>query len=318
MRPLSLSRRSLLASAAATALAAPAFAADAAGDPIRKLAIISLAQANDPQEFQAAQLVAQAWRQLGLDIEVKAMPVQQEADLIWNTRDKWDMAMWRMVGRPERSDPDEFTYNLFNPDTAATGYNFVNYINPGYMEIAKAQRAELDRDKRRELIYKVQDTIDKDQPYIFLVYPKNVLAYDKSVWKKESLVEQSGIGIRCFWTYLRAEPISSQKDMICDSTEALLAMNPLYISGANDSWLTEMVWDRLMRMGPDGLPIPWAAEKVTQVDTTTVDCTLRAGQKWHDGKPVTVDDVVFSFKAPGMSDKSPMSPRPTTARCASS
>ena len=55
-----------------------------------------------------------------------------QTDLVWNTRDKWDMTMWRMVGRPERSDPDEFTYNLFNPDTAATGYNFVGYINPDY------------------------------------------------------------------------------------------------------------------------------------------------------------------------------------------
>jgi peptide/nickel transport system substrate-binding protein len=305
MRSFVLSRRSLLASAAATAFAAPAFAAGG-GDPIRKLVIISAAQAADPQEFQAAQLVAQAWRQLGLDIEVRAMPVQQQADLVWDTRDKWDMTMWRMIGRPERSDPDELTYNLFNPNTAASGYNFIDYINPSYMKIAEAQRSELDREKRRELIYDAQDMINKDQPYIFLVYPKNVFAYDKNVWKKETIVEQSGIGIRCFWTYLRAEPISAQKDMICDSTEALLALNPLYISGANDSWLTEMVWDRLMRVGPDGLPIPWAAEKVVQIDPSTVDCVLRPGQKWHDGKPVTVDDVVFSFKAPAMADKVPM------------
>ena len=37
-------------------------------------------------------------------------------------------------------------------------------------------------------------------------------------------------------------------------------MNPLYISGATDSWITELIWDRLMRVGPDGLPKPWAAE----------------------------------------------------------
>nr|WP_235913818.1 ABC transporter substrate-binding protein [Pseudoroseomonas coralli] len=61
-----------------------------------------------------------------------------------------------------------------------------------------------------------------------------------------------------------------------------------------------------MRVGPDGLPQPWAAEKVTQVDPTTIDVVLRAGQKWHDGKPVTVEDVVFSFEAPATSDKSPM------------
>ena len=25
---------------------------------------------------------------------------------------------------------------------------------------------------------------------------------------------------------------------------------------------------------------------------------LRKGMKWHDGKPVTIDDVIFSFQAP--------------------
>ena len=300
-----ITRRSLLASVAAAALVRPAFAAGA-GDPIRKLVIVSAAQASDPQEFQAAQLLAQAWRQLGLEIEVRGLPRPQLADLVWNTRDKWDMTMWRMVGRPERSDPDEFAYNLFNPATAATGYDFVGHNNPGYMKIAEAQRAELDKEKRRSLLYEAQDVINQDQPYIFLVYPKNVLAYDKSVWKPESIVEQSGIGIRCFWTFLRAEPVGEQKDMICNASEALLAMNPLYISGALDSWVTEIVWDRLMRMDPNGLPIPWAAEKVVQVDPSTVDCVLRPGQKWHDGRPMTVDDVVFSFEAPAMGNKSPM------------
>ena len=302
---MTLSRRTLLASVCLTVLRVPAVAADP-GDQIRKLVIVSAAQASDPQEFQAAQLLAQAWRQLGLDIEVKGMPRPQLSDLVWNTRDKWDMTMWRMVGRPERSDPDEFAYNLFNPATAATGYDFVGYDNPNYMKIAEAQRSELDQGKRKQLIYEAQDAINKDQPYIFLVYPKNVLAYDKSVWKQSTVVEQSGIGIRSFWTYLRAEPLTAQKDMITNAAEAMLALNPLYISGAIDSWLTEIIWDRLMRMGPDGLPIPWAAEKVIQVDPNTVDCVLRPGQKWHDGKPMTVDDVVFSFKAPAMGDKSPM------------
>ena len=68
-----MTRRSLLGSAAAVALAGPARAADA-GDPIRKLVIVCAAQASDPQEFQAAQLLAQAWRQLGLTIEVRPMP----------------------------------------------------------------------------------------------------------------------------------------------------------------------------------------------------------------------------------------------------
>src|SRR4029077_7497166 len=193
----STTRRSLLAAATATVLVGSARAAEA-GDPIRKLAIVAAAQASDPQEFQAAQLLAQAWRQLGLDIEVRGMPRPQLADLVWYSRDKWDMTMWRMVGRPERSDPDEFAYNLFNPATAATGYDFVGHNDPGYMKIAEAQRTELDQTKRQQLLYDAQVAIDREQPYIFLVYPKNVFAYDKTIWKPETIVDQSGIGVRSF------------------------------------------------------------------------------------------------------------------------
>jgi peptide/nickel transport system substrate-binding protein len=304
-----VSRRALLASSALSLM--PAFGLSTAmaatpGDKIRKMTLLCAAQASDPQEFQAAQLIAQSWRALGLDVEVRGLPRPQLSDVVWNNRAKWDMTMWRMIGRPERSDPDEFTYNLYNPATIATGYNFVGYDNPGFQKIAEAQRAEPNPEKRRALMYEAQDIINADQPYLFLVYPKNVLAYDKSVWKQSSIVEQSGIGIRCFWTFLRAEPVGAKRDMICNAAESLIALNPLYISGAIDSWVTEMIWDRLMRVGPDGLPQPWAAETVTQVDPLTIDITLRPGQMWHDGKPVTVDDVVFSFEAPATTDKSPM------------
>ena len=61
-----------------------------------------------------------------------------------------------------------------------------------------------------------------------------------------------------------------------------------------------------MRVGPEGLPQPWAAEKVERPDATTVNVTLRKGMKWSDGQPVTIEDAVFSLEAPGYADKAPM------------
>lgn len=78
MTAFSLSRRALLGSLVLPALAKAA----APGDAIRKLVIFSAAQASDPQEYQAAQLIAQAWRGLGLEIEVRGMPRPQLADLV--------------------------------------------------------------------------------------------------------------------------------------------------------------------------------------------------------------------------------------------
>lgn len=282
----------------ALVLALVCMVAFAQGDPIRTLTLLTRPQAAAPQEFQSAQLIAQEWRKLGLDVQVRAMPWEQLADEVWYNREAWDATAWQMVGRPERGDPDEIVFNLFHSSTAAEGYNFVGYNNPEYDQVVEAQRSETDRDARQALIHQAQEILDQDQPYLFLVYPKSTYAYRSDVWAPESIVEQNGIGIKNTWTFINAEPVSDQRDMLLNSADVVQAINPLYISGAVDSWITELIWDRLLRVGPDGLPQTWAAESYEWVDETTIEVTLREGMTWHDGQPVTTDDVVFSFEAP--------------------
>ena len=84
--------------------------------------------------------------------QVRPLPGQQFNQVVWYERQRWDATTWRMVGRPERSDPDELTYNLFVSANAANGYDFVGYNNPEYDKLAQAQREELDLDKRQALI----------------------------------------------------------------------------------------------------------------------------------------------------------------------
>jgi len=267
------------------------------GDAIRSIELLSRPQAAQPQEFQSMQLIAQEWRKLGLDVSVKVMPWEQMSDVVWYQRDKWDMTAWQMVGRPERSDPDEIVYNLFHSSTAEKGYNFIGYINSDYDATVEAQRGEIDESKRKDLVYKAQEILAMDQPNMMLVHPKSTFAFDKTVWKPESVINQSGIGIRNTWTFMALEPAGDKRDVILNSGDNVQAINPLYISGGVDSWVFELVYDRLARVGPDGLPKPWAAESIEWTDGTTVQIKLREGMKWHNGQPVTAEDVKFSYEA---------------------
>jgi peptide/nickel transport system substrate-binding protein len=298
--------RRLFLFGAMTVLSGFAALAQDAGDAIRPITLLTQPQAAAPQEYQAAQIIADAWRKLGLTVNVRPLPGQQYNQVIWYERQRWDATTWQMVGRPERSDPDELTYNLFVSANAANGYDFVGYNNPAFDKLAQQQREELDIDKRRALIMQAQELINHDQPYGFEVHPKNVVAYNKTVWDPKSLVSQAGIGIRNTWTWLSISPLGAQKDVVLNSVAPPTNLNPFNIPGGQGSWATEIVWDRLMRVGPDGLPQPWAAEKVERPDTLTVNVTLRKGMKWSDGKPVTIDDAVFSLEAPGYADMAPM------------
>ena len=267
-------------------------------DRVVEVSLITRPKSSSPDEFETMTVLAEAMKTVGIDATVEVMPWEQMADVVWYDRDAWQITGWQMTARPERLDPDEFTYNLFHSSTAETGYNFIGYKNPEYDKVAEQQRVTVDREERRELIYKAQEIIAEDAAYIFSVHPMVNIVYNNEVFAADSIKEMAGLGVKNFWTYLNAEPISEQKDMVLNSNDTVQSVNPLYISGTVDSWITELVWDRLMRMGQDGLPKPWAAESVEWVDDTTVEVVLRDDLKWHDGEDVTVEDVKFSFEVP--------------------
>lgn len=268
------------------------------GEPVPSITVLSNVQAADPIEFETTRLLVENMRQLGLDVEHRAIPWEQQADIVWFNRQDWQMTAWRMVARPERMDPDEFVFNLFHSSTAENGYNFVGYINPEYDALAEAQRGETDPEARRELIYQAQEIIAEEVPYVFVAHPQLPFIARTDVWDEQTIVDAQGIGVKNFWTWIGLEPLGDQTTIITNTSDVVQAVNPLYISGDADSRVTELIWDRLMRIGPDGLPEPWAAESVEYEDNTTVLITLREGMTWHDGEPVTAEDVKFSFEAP--------------------
>lgn len=60
--------------------------------------------------------------------------------------------------------------------------------------------------------------------------------------------------------------------------------------------LVTLVYDTLMWRDAEGVPQPWLARSVeVSPDGLQVHVSLAEGVRWHDGVPVTADDVAFSF-----------------------
>ena len=275
-------------------------ASQTAGELVPSITVHSVTQAERPVEFETTRLVVENMKQLGIDAVHRSVPWAQVATEVWRTRtgdDAWQMTIWRMVGRPERSDPDEFAYNLFHSSMALDGYNFVGYVNPDYDALAEAQRIELDPETRQNLLFQAQELIAQDVPNVYFAHPSTPQLVRTDVWDEATIVTQAGIGIHNFWTWIGISPIGEEETIITSTTSFLQAFNPLYIAGDAPSRVTELIWDRLMRIGPDGLPRPWAAETVEWESPTSVVLTLHAGMKWHDGEDVTSEDVVYSFES---------------------
>jgi peptide/nickel transport system substrate-binding protein len=67
--------------------------------------------------------------------------------------------------------------------------------------------------------------------------------------------------------------------------------------------ISDQIFERLAVLAPGAAPIdpagyrPGLADKWERIDSLTWRFRLRPGARWHDGRPVTADDVVFSFDA---------------------
>ena len=76
-----------------------------------------------------------------------------------------------------------------------------------------------------------------------------------------------------------------------------LSLNPLLSDPYPvDRQLSGLVFDGLVRTEADGTVAPALAESwVTSEDGLTLTFTLREGLTWHDGEPVTAQDVAFTY-----------------------
>jgi peptide/nickel transport system substrate-binding protein len=102
-------------------------------------------------------------------------------------------------------------------------------------------------------------------------------------------------------TVVASQPIAGG-DYVEGLTAAPQQFNPLLSDAARDPSGTDiqsLIFDGLMRIGPDGLPRPALAESEPKLspDGTVYTFTLRTDVTWHDGVPLTADDVLFTLRA---------------------
>jgi ABC-type transport system substrate-binding protein len=73
-------------------------------------------------------------------------------------------------------------------------------------------------------------------------------------------------------------------------------LNPLFYRSERSHWYDMLVYDPLISYDENLDPTPWLCDSyVISPDGTTLNFTIRTGVLWHDGEPLTADDVAFSL-----------------------
>ena len=85
-------------------------------------------------------------------------------------------------------------------------------------------------------------------------------------------------------------------DLVIGTATEPSAMDPLFSRTGPNQNIAQQIFDRLVEPDAKLGMHPGLAESWTVVNPTTWRIKLRADAKFHDGKPVTADDVVFSLE----------------------
>lgn len=83
------------------------------------------------------------------------------------------------------------------------------------------------------------------------------------------------------------------------------SMDPHWHNLFSNINVSEHIFEALVKLDADSRIVPGLAERWRVVDDTTWEFTLRAGVRFHDGSPLTVEDVLYSLDRPAQIKGSP-------------
>lgn len=95
------------------------------------------------------------------------------------------------------------------------------------------------------------------------------------------------------------------KDLKIGLSGTVTSIDPHFYNASPNNSIAMQIFDRLTERTADGQLVPSLATKWESISDTKWRFTLRQGVTWHDGKPFTADDVVFTL---GRAGKVPNSP----------
>jgi peptide/nickel transport system substrate-binding protein len=119
-----------------------------------------------------AELLNDMWLEVGVNTELQALDPDTLTATCCPAFD-FDIILWGWG-----SDPDPgFLLSVMTTDEIPTGNSETGYSNPEYDELYRQQQVELDPEKRKEIIWRMQEIVHEDLPYIIPFYTLAVQAY---------------------------------------------------------------------------------------------------------------------------------------------
>jgi peptide/nickel transport system substrate-binding protein len=246
---------------------------------------------SDQMTIEVTRLYIRELEKLGIRVVHKPLVFSQILGKVYGSKDLTSAMMG--LGFPEeRFDPDFYVRSIYASDGS---FNIPHYSNPEFDRFARQQLAAQTLEERRQALFEAQRILARDLPSWAVCTRHQINPVNLSLFRNVN--PSRGFGLECYHVapYLEIEPIGSVKEVNVATTFRMSSAHPFTERSSNGRGYVRFIFDTFLRYDRDLKLIPWAAEKVDQVDAATYDLLLRENMKWHDGRPVTIEDAKFTF-----------------------
>ena len=158
------------------------------------------------QYVVASKLIAGYLEKIGLKVTLQTMDSGAIDDKLYNTsgttfKPDFDLFVWGWGGD---YDPG-FLLSIFLT-SQINGWSDSAWSDPQYDRLFEQQASELDPQKRKAIVWQMEQIIYQQSPYVVLVYPQTLQVYDTQHW--QGWVRQpAGTGsVNNYWTYREVAP----------------------------------------------------------------------------------------------------------------
>ena len=247
----------------------------------------------DTISVDAGDVIEQMLRQIG--IRMKAIPMSDE--VLYDNLDLEHTYEVYQMSHGYSPYPGHL-YDRFHSDQIMDyGGNNPGWSNAEYDALIDQANAEVDFETRKELLWEAQEILAEELPYIPLFTSDDVHAIRKE-WT--GYVCMPG-GIfnwynRLTTINLQHEDMEYGADFIMAYPSYIRYYNPIMGTDGRSALVVSLVYDDLVSYDEDMNIAPWLAESWTvSEDGLTVTFNLVEDAMWHDGVPLTSEDVKFTI-----------------------
>jgi len=170
-----------------------------------------------PEYTSTAKLIASSLEKVGVATKIETLDDGAVSAGMYNYVDDeftpdYDMFIWGWAGD---TDPT-FPLSVFTTEQIED-WSDCNWSNAEYDQLFEEQTVAVDPGQRQEIVLRMQEILYEQTPYIVLVYPTTLEAYDTGRWQGWVKSPGENGSVHNSWSFLALEPVGVADEATGDS-----------------------------------------------------------------------------------------------------